>query len=124
MDSHEQIGIGRRTFIGSAAAALFAGVLIQITGCTTDDKEDAPSGSLTGSIAGNHGHSAVITKAILDAGGAVVLDIRGSAGHTHTVSLSADEMVTLKAKGHVMTDTSIRSESTADDKHTHMVMFN
>ena len=39
-----QAGQGRRTFIGAAAAALFAGIAIQITGCSTDDKEEPASG--------------------------------------------------------------------------------
>jgi hypothetical protein len=124
MDSQVKTGFTRRTFLGSAAAALFAGVVIQITGCSTDDKEGSPSGSITGSISDNHSHSAVVTKAVLDGGGAVVIDIRGSSNHSHSISLSADDVATLKAGGHVMMNSSIRSESTAGDQHRHTVMFN
>ncbi|MEO7957345.1 MAG: hypothetical protein ABIW76_11715 [Fibrobacteria bacterium] len=124
MDSLETTGITRRTFLGTAAAALFAGVVIQITGCSTEDKEGSPAGNITGSISDTHSHSAVVTKAVLDSGGAAVIDIRGSATHTHTVSLSGDDMAALKAGHHVMMTSSIRSESTADDQHSHSVMFN
>jgi hypothetical protein len=37
-------------------------------------------------ISANHGHSAVITGAQLTAGGAVELNIRGTATHAHTVT--------------------------------------
>ena len=113
---------GRRRFIGAAAAALFAGVVIQITGCSTDDKEDSapPAGSKTGVVTDNHPspHKAVITKAELDAGGAVTLSIKGSADHTHTGALTADQVVAIKAGTHVMIT------SSTFDSHQHMIMFN
>ncbi|HKP94734.1 MAG TPA: hypothetical protein VJ385_03155 [Fibrobacteria bacterium] len=125
METESARGIGRREFIGAAAAALFAGVVIQITGCGTDDDggDDASAdGSATGSISDNHPapHKAVVTKAQIDAGGAVSLDIQGSANHSHTVQLSAADMATLKARNHVMAT----STSGGADPHTHMVMFN
>lgn len=109
----------RRTFLGGTAAALFAGIAIQITGCGTEE-ESSSDGSVSGAISNvaNHGHKAVVTKAQLDAGGAVTLDIKGSADHTHSVELTADEMATLKKGGHVM-----KSCSTASS-HSHSVMFN
>lgn len=123
MENKEKTGVGRREFIGTAAAALFAGVLIQITGCSSDDTVSVPEGGAVGSIGGNHGHSAMVTKASIDAGGTVTLDIRSSADHNHTLVLTADDMVKLKSKIHVMNETSERSEPTATDKHVHTVMF-
>lgn len=108
----------RRTFIGASAAALFAGISIQILGCSTEEDSPAADGSVTGSIQENHGHKAVVTKAQLDAGGAVTLSIQGTADHTHNVELTADEMATLKKGLHVMKTTSTTSS------HSHMVMFN
>lgn len=110
--------VSRRTFLGAAAAALFVGVTIQITGCSTEETSDAGSGNAQGSISNvaNHGHTAVVLKAQLDAGGALTLDIKGSADHTHTLELTAEEMTLLKARKHVMKDTS------ATD-HKHSVMF-
>jgi hypothetical protein len=113
---------GRRQFLGAAAAALLAGVLIQITGCSsTDDGSDAPpAGSKSAVITDNHPtpHKAVITKAQLDAGGALTLDIQGAADHNHTVSLTADQVVSIKAGNHNMVATS------TTNSHNHMAMFN
>jgi hypothetical protein len=123
-DMAQKNGIGRREFLGAAAAALFAGVVIQITGCTDDNPASSQGGNgdVAGSIAENHTspHKAVITKAMLDAGGAVELDIQGSSNHSHTVSLSADQVVQIKAKQMVMLD----SSSGGAPSHVHMVMFN
>lgn len=121
MSTQETAGFTRRTFLGTAAAALFAGALIQITGCSTDDKEDAaPAGNLNGSISDNHPspHKAVITKAQIDAGGAVTLDIKGAAGHTHTVTFTADQVADIKSGAMAM------ALSTSTEAHQHTVMFN
>ncbi|MDB5048017.1 MAG: hypothetical protein JWO30_1088 [Fibrobacteres bacterium] len=125
MESNGKSGFGRREFIGAAAAALFAGVVIQITGCGTDSSDETQAtqdGSATGTISNNHPtpHKAVITKARVDAGGALDLDIQGAADHTHTVSLSADDMINIKAKIMVM----MFSSDGGTDPHNHMVMFN
>jgi hypothetical protein len=121
MEKQEQGGFGRREFLGAAAAALFAGVVIQITGCSTDSGSSGPTleaGDKQGSILDNHGHKAIIKKAQLDAGGAVTLDIQGSADHTHNLELTADDMATLKAGQHVMKATS------TTNSHSHIIMFN
>jgi hypothetical protein len=118
MEIKEKTGIGRREFIGTAAAALFAGVLIQVTGCSSDDSVSVQEGDVAGSVSDNHGHSAVITKASIDAGGTLTLDIKGSAGHTHTLTLTAEDMAKIKAKTHVM------NSSSTSGGHAHSVMFN
>ena len=118
MENQEKNGLGRREFITAAGAALFAGVLIQITGCSTE--EDSPKGQAsdaTGSIQDNHGHTAVITSAKLTAGGSAALDITGSANHTHTLDLTADEVAMIKAKSKVVK----LSSSTG---HQHTITFN
>jgi hypothetical protein len=124
MANSNESGFGRREFIGAAAAALFAGVVIQITGCSKDSGtgSEGGAGDAVGSISGNHPtpHSAVVTKAKIDAGGDVTLDIQGAASHSHTISLTAADMATLKAKGHVM----LTSTEGGSDPHTHVVMFN
>jgi hypothetical protein len=122
-------GQGRRIFIGAAAAALFAGVAIQITGCSTDDKDDAEnpsaSGDKSGVVLGNHPapHKAVITKAQFDAGGGVTLDIQGSSDHTHSVVFTADQVATIKAGQHAMTSSTTFTPS-GGAGHAHEVMFN
>ena len=125
-----QAGQGRRTFIGAAAAALFAGVVIQITGCSTDDKEDPGTGNTgdgakTGSVLSNHPapHKAVITKAQLDAGGQLTLEIQGSSDHGHSVTLTADQVADIKAGDHAMTSSTSFTPS-GGSGHSHVVMFN
>lgn len=123
------VGRGRRTFIGAAAAALFAGVAIQITGCSTDDKGDAgnpsASGDKSGVVTGNHPapHKAVITKAQLDADGSVTLDIQGDSDHTHSVTFNADQVATIKSGGHAMTSSTVHTPP-GGIGHAHQVMFN
>src|SRR4051812_30091964 len=108
--SEDKGGIGRRQFIGAAAAALFAGIVIQITGCDDGNStsDQGGSGDVSATIGSNHPapHRAVVTKAMLDAGNAVDLDIQGSADHSHTVSLNAAEMADIKAGKMVMKDSS------------------
>jgi hypothetical protein len=123
MATNRESGFGRREFIGAAAAALFAGVVIQITGCGEDSATSSGgAGDIVGSISDNHPtpHSAVVTKAQIDAGGDVTLDIQGAANHNHTVSLPAANMATLKAKGHVM----VTSSDGGTETHSHIIMFN
>ena len=120
MQSQSQFGASRREFLGAAAAALFAGVTITILGCD-DDKSTGPkteSGDIEGTIEDNHGHSAILKKAVIDAGSAITLDIQGSASHTHTVSLSADDFAEIK-KGNM-----VHKESSTTSSHSHLVMFN
>jgi hypothetical protein len=71
-----------------------------------------------GTVSANHGHVAIIRAAELGAGASLNLDISGSAGHPHTVSLSASE-VTQIAGGARVTKT-----STTEDSHNHQVTFN
>jgi hypothetical protein len=126
-DGLTRAGQGRRTFIGAAAAALFAGVVIQITGCSTEDDTGNPGagGAKTGAVLSNHPapHKAVITKAQLDAGGGLTLDIQGSSDHSHSLTLSADQVTTIKGGGHVMID-STSTTPPGGTAHAHSVMFN
>lgn len=116
---------GRREFIGAAAAALFAGVVITITGCNEDDKVvgggngGGATGDFYGDIANNHGHSAKVTKAQIATGGAITLSIMGTAYHDHTITITADQMALLKAGTEIHTGL----VSTIGDSHTHSVML-
>jgi hypothetical protein len=73
---------------------------------------------VTGNISENHGHQAVIERAQLTAGGAIAVDIRGSADHPHRVQLSAAEVAQI-AVGQRVT-----KESSTDAFHAHQVSFN
>ena len=110
----------RREFTRESALAVLAGVTITVSGCG-DDSPSGPSGSPNdevGSVSANHGHSAVITEAQLQAGNAISLNIRGNAPHPHTVDLSATELQQISAGQRVS------KVSSNDDGHTHDVTFN
>ena len=126
--------ISRRDFTLRAVLALFSGVAITITGCGDDDgssDDGSPSpaptpstnpgpstGDVSGVISANHGHTAVISAAQLTAGNALRLDITGSADHTHTVDLSANEVTQIQNRQQVS------KTSSTGASHDHMVTFN
>jgi hypothetical protein len=108
----------RREFLGAAAAALFAGIAVQIYGCADSNPSGMGPGDLSGDVSENHGHRAVITKAQLDAGLGATLNIQGDAPHTHTVEITGTEMAAIQAGMRVA------KTSSAGDGHTHLVTFN
>ena len=122
--------IGRREFTVASALAMLAGVAITMSGCSSSSTT-GPSGTPTptptpgttptdvmGAISANHGHAASVTGAQLTAGNALVLDIRGTATHPHTVTLSQAEL------GQIAAGTRVSKESTSDNGHSHSVTFN
>jgi hypothetical protein len=69
-------------------------------------------------VSANHGHVATVTGAQITAGGSVLLDIRGSADHPHTLSLTAAEVAQIGAGARVS------KASSTDASHDHTVTFN
>jgi hypothetical protein len=124
--------VDRRQFTLASAMAILSGVAITITSACGGGSGYSPSApsnptptptptassDKVGTISNNHGHSAVITGAALTAGGALSLDIQGSASHTHKVELSAADMTTIAA------NQKVSKESTTDNSHSHTVTFN
>ena len=120
--------IGRREFTLEAVLAILSGAVITISGCggSSYNSPSPPTttmppatGDKQGTISANHGHVATITGVQLTAGQAIVgLDIRGSANHTHTISLSASEVASIAANQRVST------MSTTNESHDHTVTFN
>lgn len=137
--------IGRRQFAQDASLAFLAGVSVIVSSCAggsgggggsssssdgygptgssgTPTQSTPPAtpaaGSVSGQISDNHGHQAVITAAELQAGGALRLDIAGSAGHSHIVDLAAPEVQLIRDGQRV------QKESTTTEGHDHMVAFN
>jgi hypothetical protein len=125
-------GIDRREFTVATVLAVLSGVTILIEeGCGGGGSPSSPSSTPTpapssepgnssdvvGQISANHGHAAVITGATMTAGNAVTLDIRGTATHTHTVAISADDLATIKGGGKVS------KVSTTTESHDHTVTF-
>jgi hypothetical protein len=127
--------LDRRQFSLAAALAVLSGVAITISSACSSSNSYMPSspsptptptpnptpaatGDKMGVISNNHGHVAIITGAQLTAGNAIQLDIRGSATHTHTVSLSAADIATIAASQQVA------RQSSTDSGHSHTVTFN
>jgi hypothetical protein len=120
--------LDRREFTLQSAMAILSAATITISGCG-GGSSPAPSpnpnpnpnpgpGDVSGTIDGNHGHTATISSAVLTAGNAIQLDIRGGADHPHTVSLSAAEVSMIGARQRVV------KTSTNDQAHSHTVTFN
>ena len=119
----ESTSVTRREFTLEAGLAILAGCLITISdaacGSSTMPATPTPltTGDVNGVVSANHGHVAVITGAQITAGNAIALDIRGTATHTHTVSVSQADLTTLKNRQQVV------SNSTTDSGHSHTVTF-
>lgn len=133
----------RREFTAASISALFVGMTVTITGCgggsggSASGPSSVPSsggtastppssGDKAGSISANHGHTAIITAAQLQAGGAVNLDIGGS-DHSHTLQLSATAVQQIASGVRVSQATDPAStvgEYGSYGEHTHTVTFN
>ncbi len=125
--------LDRREFTAEAVLAALSGVVILISesacggsgsssptspGNPSPPATGGPSSDKVGSISDNHGHSAMVTGAQLLAGTLVQLDIRGTADHTHSVTLTHDALQAIVAGGPVSTG------STTTNSHDHTVTFN
>lgn len=112
----------RREFSVQAALLMLGGAVVTISGCGGGGSPASPStpgsSDRTGSVSANHGHTAVITAAQLNAGNGLTLDIRGSSAHPHTVTLTGAEVMSINSGARVS------KESSNDDSHTHTVTFN
>lgn len=112
------ITIGRREFTLQGVLALLGGVTITMAGCGTDSPTGpSPSGGATGTISENHGHAVSITQAELTAGNALNLTLSTGDGHTHTVSLTGDEVMAID-NGQIVAKT-----SSVNALHDHDVSF-
>ena len=106
---------------------MLSGVTITISGCGEDSPSTpdptptptpTPTGDKTGSISGNHGHTATITGAQLTAGNDLMVQLTTGEGHTHSVSLTGAEVVQIRG------NTRVSKDSTTDAGHSHTVTFN
>jgi hypothetical protein len=129
------VDLDRRRITAFTALTLLGGATITLTACggaseggspaapapATPTPPPAPAcapGYACGQVAGDPTHRAEITAAELSAGGALVLDIKGSAVHSHAVSLSAEEVVAIREKRRV------EKVSSTTLSHDHLVTFN
>ena len=120
---HESKLVNRREFTLHSAMAILGGVAISVTACDSDSPTTptpTSSDTVTGAVAANHGHSAVITAAQLTAADTISLDIQGTATHPHTVELTATEVQQIDDGAQVSKDSSVGDF----DAHRHTVTFN
>jgi hypothetical protein len=120
--------LSRREFSIEALTALFAGVAITITACDDDNGGGSVivgpgGGDRTGTVTANHGHTATVLSVDLTAGNAVSLDIRGTADHPHTVTLTGAQVVQIR-DGQRVSTTSTTDASAQFGTHLHTVTFN
>lgn len=119
--------LDRREFTVQSALAMLSGVVITITDCGGGSKSPTapatPSANKSGVITNNHGHFATITSAQLTAGGALSLSIQGNADHTHTLELSAAEVMQIAGGQRVSKETSFNVSPAIGD-HNHTATFN
>ena len=117
----------RREFVLGSLLAMLSGVTITISGCDDDSPSSptptptptaTPTGDETGSISGNHGHTATITAAQLTAGNDLTVQLTTGEGHTHSVSLTGAEVVQIRG------NTRVSKDSTTEAGHSHTVTFN
>ena len=118
--------LDRREFTTEALMLALSGVAITVSGCAAGSSPSSPNptggggtaGDKTGLVSANHGHRASVTSAMLVTGNMVQLDIRGSADHTHEVTLTTDAIQAIKGGRPVVTS------STNTSAHAHSVTFN
>ena len=119
--------LSRREFNAASVSALFVGMTVWMSGCGNDSGGSPASptsgagtgaGDRSGAVSANHGHVATVTSAAVQAGGAVTLNIRGSADHDHTVALSQAEV------GQIAANARVSKTSSSDAGHNHTVTFN
>ena len=120
----------RREFTVHSAFAMLSGVAITMTGCGDDSGPSTPTTpsapapappvatDVSGAVGTNHGHTAVVTAAMLTAGNDLNIDITGTANHPHSVSLSGAEL------GQIAGGTRVAKTSTDNTGHAHTVTFN
>ena len=126
------VDMERRRITAFTALTLLGGATITLTGCGGGSGGNSPAAPAPtpppattcapdyacGHVDGDPAHRAEITAARLSAGGALVLDIKGSAVHSHTVSLSAEEVAAIREKRRV------EKVSSTTLNHDHLVTFN
>ena len=117
---------GRREFVkllvyfGASAAALAACGSGTDSGGNQTQNPPPPgdcsaNGGTAASITGNHGHSLMVPKEDFSAGMDKTYDIHGTATHTHSITLTVDQLATIFAGGQATVT------STLTNDHTHQV---
>ncbi|RLD30189.1 MAG: hypothetical protein DRI75_00500 [Bacteroidetes bacterium] len=117
----------RKTFIKKTAGGLLLAIpAFALINCSPSDDSSSNSPPTGGnpdclangtnsSIGANHGHSLAVSSTDVNAGVEKTYNIAGSAGHSHSVTVSAANFNVLK------NNQQISVNSTTGDAHTHSV---
>jgi len=110
--------------------AFLSGITVTLTSCgggggssysnpagSTAPPTTNASGDKLGQISANHGHTARIASAEIAAENAVTINIEGTAGHPHMVTVPAAAIRDLR------TGRTVQTNSTTTDGHNHTVVF-
>jgi hypothetical protein len=113
--------LDRKEFLTGIAGVT---VTLVIHACGGDDSEGNPTGGgancndgVDATISSNHGHELRIPAADFDAGESKTYSIQGSSTHSHSITLSAQDLTDLKA------GQKISKDSTTDAGHTHSLQI-
>jgi hypothetical protein len=118
-----EVGMDRRKFGADMARVLMGGAALVISGCGSDSISSpsaptlAPATDALGTVSSNHNHVAVISAAQLNASGGLDLDIKGTSGHGHMISLTALEVNSIRRGNRL-------EKMSTGTGHTHLVTFN
>jgi hypothetical protein len=113
--------LDRREFTRQSVLALFSGVAITLTTTSCGESPAAPSYTdVVGNVSNNHGHTVTVTAAQLSAAGDVTLEVQGTSSHPHQVTLSANDIRTIRSGARLSKDTT----PSPSGSHFHTVTFN
>ena len=112
----------RLTFVKYFAGTALIGIpLFGAVACASSDVDmnnatkNCLANGTNSSIASNHGHSLLVSKSDVEAGVEKQYNIKGSSGHSHTVTVSTSNFTSLKSNQQIKVD------SSNDDSHIHAV---
>lgn len=116
------MNLTRKEFLSTVVTAVAgAAGAAWLAGCGSSDDDGGSSGGdcmtngSTASISGNHGHTLTVQKSEIMTAAAKMYDIKGTADHTHMVTISAG------AFGMLASNQSVMTVSTTGDNHTHSI---
>ena len=118
----------RKTFIKKiVGAAVIAVPAYAALSCSTNESvppqvggggggDCLANGARASGISGNHGHSLVVSRADVNAGAEKTYTIDGTAGHSHSITITTADFDKLK------NNEPIEVTSTVSDSHDHIII--
>ena len=110
----------RREFTVRSAMLALSGVAITISSGCSDGPTEPTYTDAVGTVASNHGHSAMVTAAQLSAAETIVLQIQGSSTHPHAVELTSADLRAIRRGERVSKESGLSPSGS----HGHTITFN